>query len=87
MLQGTYRQVYHSFEETSQLNNQYWLRQTFRRRYYNRTVIGYEPNYVFSSNPVKGHSFSTLINSGGGGYENFNIYSAHVEKSTIRGIE
>ena len=51
------------------------------------TVIGYEPKYALSLNPIKGHYFSTLIGSSGVGYENFNIYSAHVEMSTIRGIE
>ena len=51
------------------------------------TVIGYEPRYALSLNPVKGHSFSTLMGSSGGGYVNFKIYSAHFAISAIRGIE
>ena len=51
------------------------------------TVIGYEPKYALSLNPIKGHSFSTLISSSGGGYGKFKIYSAHVAMSAIRGIE
>ena len=51
------------------------------------TVIGCEPNYDLILNPIKGHSFSTLIGSSGGGYANFKIYSAHFAISVIRGIE
>ena len=51
------------------------------------TVIGYEPKYALSLNPIKGHSFSTLIGSSGGGYVNFKIYSAHFAMSAIRVIE
>ena len=51
------------------------------------TVIGYKSKYALSLNPIKGHSFSTLIGSSGGGYVNFKIYSAHVSMSAIRGIE
>ena len=51
------------------------------------TVTDYEPKYALSLNPIKGHSFSTLIGSSGEGYVNFKIYSAHFVMSAIRGIE
>ena len=47
------------------------------------TVIGYEPKYALSLNTIKGHSFSTLIGSSGGGYVNFKIYSAHFEMQFV----